>query len=352
MKKIRIFSAVLAVSMLFSLTVSADFSDMPNNGELALAITNAVSNGILSGYEDGTVRPDANITRAEMASIITRACGASKEADISEFSDVASGSWYYSAFAKAYSMGAFSGDDQKLMHPQNNITFQECFTILSQVFDLLPSYTVIRNASSDFPENTVLVAASANTPFTSSRLYDVSVLGNYKDGADVAGWAKVYVSGVVQNGGWNGEDGLLTPAKYITRGQFAIVMNNIVQNYIDEPGTYTELPAGNTMVRCNDVVLDGLKTEYDIFVSDGVEQGKITINNISANRLVVRGCATPVDENGNAENENFGIEISGTFGPIRIIRPYISADVSGAQFPYNKFWSAKKTFINFDKIMQ
>lgn len=352
MKKNKIFSVILAVSMLFSLVVSADFSDMPENGELALAITNAVSNGILSGYEDGTVRPDANITRAEMASIITRACGASKEADISEFSDVAPDSWYYSAFSKAYSMGAFSGDDQKLMHPQNNITFQECFTILSQVFDLLPPYTVIRDVSSDFPENTVLVPASSSTPFSTSRLYDVSVLSGYQDGADVAGWAKVYVSGVVVNGGWNGENGLLTPAKYITRGQFATVMNNIIQNYIDEPGTYTELPEGNTMIRCNDAILDGLKTEYDIFVSDGVEQGRITINNVSANRLVVRGCATPVDENGNLENENFGIEIKGSFGPIRIIRPYISADVSEAEFPLNKFWSAKKTYVNFDKFMQ
>ena len=138
MKKIRFFSAVIAISMLFSLAVSADFSDMPGDAALGQAINNAVSHGILSGYEDGTVRPDSNITRAEMASIITRAFGASKEADISEFSDVPADKWYHSAFSKAYSMGAFSGDDQKHMNPENNITFQECFTILSQVFDLLP----------------------------------------------------------------------------------------------------------------------------------------------------------------------------------------------------------------------
>jgi hypothetical protein len=322
MKKTRIFSAVLAVSMLFSLAVSADFSDMPQNEQVASAINNAVSNGILSGYEDGTVRPDANITRAEMASIITRACGASNEADISEFSDVASDSWYYSAFSKAYAMGAFSGDDQKHMHPQNNITFQECFTILSQVFDLLPPYEIIRDTSYVFPENTVFTS-------TNSRLYDVSALTDYTDGADVSEWAKVFVAGVVSHGGWNGENGLLTPNAYITRGQFAIVMDNIIKNYIDTPGTYTELPQGNTMIRCNDVILDELKTDNDIFISDSVAQGGIVLNNISANRLVVRGCATPLGENEEPENENFGIAISGTFGAIRIIRPYISADLSG-----------------------
>lgn len=343
MKKFRFFSAVLAVCMLFSVAVSADFSDMPQNGKLATAISNAVSNGILSGYEDGTVRPDANITRAEMASIITRACGASKEADISDFSDVSTDSWYYSAFSKAYAMGAFSGDDQKHMNPQNNITFQECFTILSQVFDLLPPYNVIRSNTSDFPENTIFVPAL-------SRLYDISVLNEYADGASVADWAKVFVSGVVANGGWDGENGNLTPTAYITRGQFAIVMDNIIKNYIDTPDTYTELPAGNTMIRCNDVVLDGLKTDYDIFVADGVEQGKIKIKNISARRFVVRGCATTTGGDGSQENNDFGIVISGNFDAIRIIRPYISADLSGSVC--SKLYAAEKTSVNLGVIQQ
>jgi len=127
-------------------------------------------------------------------------------------------------------------------------------------------------------------------------------------------------------------------------------MNNIIQNYIDTPDTYTELPQGNTMIRCNGAVLDGLKTDYDIFISDSVAQGGITVKNISANRLVVRGCATPVDEDEKAENENFGIVISGEYGAIRIIRPYISADLSSAT--YKKLYSAEKTSVNLGQIMQ
>lgn len=338
MKKFSFFSAVLAISMLFTAAVSADFPDMPSDEQAAKAITNAVSNGILSGYDDGLVRPDANITRAEMASIITRAFGASKEADISDFSDVPIDMWYHSAFSKAYAMGAFSGDDQKRMNPQNNITFQECFTILSQVFDLLPPYTVVRDNSATFSENTVFTPAN-------SRLYDVSCLNKYADGSSVADWAKVFVAGVVANGGWDGdENGNLSPADYISRGQFAQVMDNIVKNYIDTPGTYTELPAGNTMIRCNDVILNGVSTESDIFISDSVEQGGIGINDITANRIVVRGCATETDEEENPVNDNFGIVLSGKFNAIRIIRPYISADVSGAK--YSTLYSAEKTSVN------
>ena len=344
MKKFRFVSAILAASVMLSATVFADFSDMPGDEGLKIAIENAVSNGLLSGYEDGTVRPDANITRAEMASIITRACGADKEADISAFSDVAADSWYYSAFAKAYSMGAFSGDDQKLMHPQNNITFQECFTILSQVFDLLPEYTIVRKSADDIPENTVYVGGK--TP----RLYDVSVLNNYTDGAEVAAWAKVFVSGVVANGGWSGENGYLTPTAYITRGQFATVMNNLIQNYIDTPGTYTELPAGNTMIRCNDTVIDGANSASTLYIADCVRPLGIVFNNATIDRLVIRGCATEVGEDGNPVNADYGITPIGSFNAIRVIRPYIAADLSGCS--YKGLYAAENTSVALGVIQQ
>lgn len=357
MKKFRFISAILAASVLFSATAFADFSDMPEEAGLKTAIENAVSNGILSGYEDGTVRPDANITRAEMASIITRACGAENEADISDFSDVPADKWYHSAFAKAYRMGAFSGDDQKLMHPENNITFQECFTILSQVFDLLPSYTIANGAVEDLPENKIYVGGK--TP----RVYDISVLSSYADSADIANWAKVFYAGVVANDGWKGENGYLTPTSYITRGQFAIVMNNLIQNYIDTPGTYTELPAGNTMIRCKDedVVLDSVTSDSSLYIADCVAPLGITfaetvveadekVRKIVINRLVVRGCATEVDAEGNPVNDDYGISPIGTFGAIRILCPYISANLSGCS--YQKLYTAPNTSVVLGIIQQ
>ena len=347
MKKLRFLSAVIAISMLFSATVFADFSDMPQGGELKAAIENAVANGLLSGFEDGTVRPDAKITRAQMASIITRACGVTDKADISEFSDVPADSWYHSAFASAYYMGAFSGDEQKLMHPQNNITFQECFTILSQVFDLVPPYT--RYGSEQQPEET------ANTVISPSnrRIYDVSILNNYSDGSSVANWAKPYVAGVLYYRGWSGENGCLTPTEHITRGQFARVMNNLIQNYIDTPGTYTELPAGNTMIRCSGVMLDKVSTTYDIYVADCVEQGGLTMDNITVNRFVVRGAKTPLDENNNPINDNFGIVLSGTFGAIRFLaKPYISADISNASYDPAKLYSLGRANFGFGVFYQ
>lgn len=320
MKKLKFATLVLALILLFSSTVSAaSFSDMPADAAISQAIENSVKNGLLSGYEDGTFRPDNNITRAEMAVIITKACKVTKDGDISHFADMDPNKWYYTHMAKAFEMGAFSGDGYN-MHPESNITFQECFTVLSQVFDLLPEYTI----PSKFPE-----VLAANQHRIGRRLYDISILDNYTDRNEVASWARPYVAGVVVNGGWSGIDGKLTPTAYITRAQFAVVMNNLIQNYIDAPGTYTTLPAGNTMIRCDGVVLNSVKTDYDLYIGDSVSANGITVNNMtSTKRVVVRGCATPtVDEDGTISYSTTGITLNGNFNAIRVVRPYIKINV-------------------------
>jgi len=330
MKKMRISAIVLAFSLMASSVANAAFTDMPQDTKTSAAIENAVKNGILSGYEDGTVKPDDNITRAQMASIITRACVVSKEADISAYSDVSADAWYHSAMAKAFQMGAFKGDDQMHMNPENNITFQECFTVLSQVLYLMPEYQHnITQAPSPMPENSYY-------DINKKRLYDLSVLNNYNDKDSIADWAKVFYAGVVASGGWNGTDGNLTPTAYITRGQFAVVMDNLIKNYIDEPGTYKELLPGNTMVRCNGVILDNVKSDSDLYIADCVKPNEVTINNVELNRLVVRGCAY---DNKESVTDVSSIKPTGKFSKIRAIRPYIVIYLADAEF--DNFYAAE-----------
>lgn len=341
MKKFRFFSVLLSISILFAPAVSADFSDMPGDEGLKTSIQHAVANGILSGYEDGTVRSDSNITRAEMASIIVRTFKANTDADISAFSDVFPDDWYYPYFQKAYFMGAFCGDGNGHLIPQSNITFQETFTVLSQVFDLLPPYTRTRDLPDPLPENTIYNPNNI-------RLYDISALSKYSDYKDIAGWAVVFTAGVVSNIGWNGAN--LNPNAYITRGQFAVLMDNIVQNYIDEPGAYTEIPTGNTVIRCDGIILNELNTDSDIYIADCISQGGIELKGIKAKRLIIRGCQTPLDENSQPQNSNFGVSVSGDFAELRIIRPYITADITNAT--YEKLYTAPKTSVNFGFIME
>lgn len=325
MNKIKISALAMSFVLTFGTFASAaNFSDMPEDPAVAASINNAVKNGLLSGYEDGTVRPDNKIRRSEMAVIITNACKVDKEGDISKFADVKKEDWFYSAMAKAYEMGAFAGDGVN-MNPNNNITFQECFTVLSEVFDLLPPYEFLSSKPETIPDGKL---------YLSRRLYDISVLDKFTDKAEIADWAIPYVSGVVANGGWSGIDGKITPKEHITRAQFAVVMDNLIQNYIDEPGKYETVPAGNTMVRCDDVTFTKSKFDGDLYIGDSVSPNKVTIENVTADRIIIRGCAEPtINKNGDLDYnpENVGITISGTFDAIRVIRPYINVDARDAK---------------------
>ena len=339
MNKIKISALIMSLSMAVApLAQAATFTDMPEDAVASVAIENAVKNGLISGYEDNTVRPDNNIRRSEMAVIITQACKVTKEGDIAKFVDVKEGDWFYSAMAKAYEMGAFSGDDQNRMNPNNNITFQECFTVLSQVFDLVPEYVY-------FPKPDEIPAELPQGSLVSGkRVYNIRCLDAFSDKDQIAKWAIPYVAGVVNNGGWNGVDGQITPTAYITRAQFAMVLDNLIKNYIDEPGTYTKdnFPTGATMIRCNDVILDGVVTDSDIYVGDSVEAGKITVKDITANkRFVVRGCVTP-----ELDIEKPGITATGSIHSYRAIRPFINSNISGVKLG-TAFYAVKDCHTSF-----
>lgn len=51
---------------------ATDFKDVNKEHWAIKSLDKAVQSGILSGYEDGTLRPDENITRAELAVILDR----------------------------------------------------------------------------------------------------------------------------------------------------------------------------------------------------------------------------------------------------------------------------------------
>ena len=131
-KSVKLIAALSAGVLSLQATAFADFTDMPE-GEVGAAIQTAVNNGLITGYEDGTVRPDGYITRAEMAAIIVRAMGAT-ETSKTTFPDVSADAWYANTVSVAAAMGAFKGDTAGNLNPENYITCQETYTVLSRVF--------------------------------------------------------------------------------------------------------------------------------------------------------------------------------------------------------------------------
>src|SRR5206468_6427011 len=86
------------------------FSDVAVNDELASYIETAYAHGLVSGYADGTFRPNNNVTRGQLAKIVVQASGL-KLANPStpSFSDVAVGTTFYQYIETAYAHSLLSG---------------------------------------------------------------------------------------------------------------------------------------------------------------------------------------------------------------------------------------------------
>ena len=91
-----------------------------------------VQKGYINGYEDGSFRPEATVTRAEFSKMINASVGIAKTADIS-FNDISSGDWYYQEVRKAVYAGYTNGYEDDTFRADNRITREEAAVILSRI---------------------------------------------------------------------------------------------------------------------------------------------------------------------------------------------------------------------------
>lgn len=90
-----------------SATVTNPFTDIASNDWYYNAVTSAVSYGWITGYSDGTFRPYATITRAEVATIVNRMLARTADRDfvdssaVTHFDDVPNTYWAYYSIAEA-----------------------------------------------------------------------------------------------------------------------------------------------------------------------------------------------------------------------------------------------------------
>ena len=106
----------------------------------------------VTGYEDNTIKPDNNITRAEAAALISRISSgfdSDKDYDVSKFADVDSGAWFAKNVGYAAENNIVRGYEDGSFRPQNTITreefaamicrFMKYDTSASEVFSDVPS---------------------------------------------------------------------------------------------------------------------------------------------------------------------------------------------------------------------
>ncbi|MGB4171911.1 MAG: S-layer homology domain-containing protein [bacterium] len=96
--------------------------------------------GFVAGYPDGTFRPDQPVTRAEMAILINRVLGIKEEGGEEVFSDVPAGAWYSAEVAAASKTGIISGYGDGTFRPNNKITRQELAVLIAGLLGLQEAF--------------------------------------------------------------------------------------------------------------------------------------------------------------------------------------------------------------------
>ncbi len=130
----KIFRIVLIIAIIgnmFGAIANAEGTNVPDTAyQEAVNVLTALK--ILEDPSDGEFKADEDITRAEMADIITRLLGVSKVTDAGSlpFSDVTEDNKYYSNICTVYKMGIISGYGDGRFGPDDSVTYQQALKFL------------------------------------------------------------------------------------------------------------------------------------------------------------------------------------------------------------------------------
>jgi hypothetical protein len=197
-----LFGLALSVQMAGVPAMAAMFQDLQGNWATN-AIQDLSGQNIITGYPDGSFRPNGNITRAEFSAVMVKALGLNASANGSQtFNDVPSSNWAYPAIETVRSAGLVSGYPGGLFAPTRNLTRAEAISILSNASRLpMPSDSSVNQ-----------------------------ILSGYRDSASIPTWARPGVAGAIQAGIYasNPNDGnALNPTSPATRADVAAMVENL-----------------------------------------------------------------------------------------------------------------------------
>lgn len=202
-------------------------------------IEKAVKLGFVSGYEDGSFKPDRTITRAEFSKLLNNALNTEKKAKLT-FSDVTSKEWFYEEVQKSVASGFFGGYENNTFRPNNPIKREEVAKVVS---------SAITTGEADGEGAT-----------------------NLTDYSTIQEWAKSSVNAVYNKGYILGyPEGVYRPAKALTRAEAVKIIYEIIENENIERGfnvtNYNEAYSSAVVVG-------------DLNILDSVGSGNVYLKNV------------------------------------------------------------------------
>lgn len=151
----------------------------------------------IKGYPNGTIRPEATITRAEVATIfyrlLTDTVRKSYGTSYNTFKDVASNAWYNTAVSTMANLGIITGDTNGYFRPNDSITRAEL---------------------------AAMIARCDGGYYTGSGYYFSDTRGH---------WAADYIARAYDLGWINGYGDSYAPDRKITRAETMAVLNRVLE---------------------------------------------------------------------------------------------------------------------------
>lgn len=127
----KTFAALILCLMIPALAVA--FSDVADDYEYSAAITYLEENDVVEGYEDGTFKPDQEVTRAEALKMILIGSGVElSEYETYEFpfSDLENDAWYLPYLYEGYMTEIIEGYDDGTFKPHQTINLAETLKVI------------------------------------------------------------------------------------------------------------------------------------------------------------------------------------------------------------------------------
>ena len=167
------------------------------------AIEQLTQRSIINGKTVTTFEPDAAMTRAEFAAIMTKGLNLATEKG-GVFSDVQEKSWYAPYVNAAYSCGLIKGVTAKTFSPGADITREEAAVMIARGAALLGLQTV---------------------PDTEST---AKVLAYLSDETSISPWARSAAAFCYQEGILSAESGIMNPKEKMKRGEIAEMLYQLL----------------------------------------------------------------------------------------------------------------------------
>ncbi|WP_233162471.1 MULTISPECIES: chitobiase/beta-hexosaminidase C-terminal domain-containing protein [unclassified Cohnella] len=181
-----------------------EFSDAANHWARE-AVNDMGSRMVVNGFEDGTFKPNEDMTRAEFAAIVVRGLGLKLVKGSASFSDVRANDWYNDAIHTALTYGLIDGFKDGTFQPQDKITREQAMTIIAKAMEISGLKDKLDGRDA------------------------VEIAERFQDFDTVAGWAKSGVGETIAAGIVTGrKNDTLDPKSHVTRAEVMVMIRKLL----------------------------------------------------------------------------------------------------------------------------